>query len=114
MHADAHNVIARRRKRLRRSEQTMQELENLGPIVLNLNNQKLTFDNGQWIADPALQMTEGGSQTEVKDLRREKRKLRKEVEKYMRKAEEMKTLKEKMNLLDFKYQLLLEMASLSL
>ncbi|XP_073389505.1 uncharacterized protein [Physcomitrium patens] len=85
---------------------------DLGPIHLNLDNYRLTFEDCSWTPEyDAPEMPEGvGSvEEEICKLRREKRRMKKDLDKFMAQAKEMKDLKEKWNLLDFKYQLLLDM-----
>ncbi|KAH9573062.1 hypothetical protein CY35_02G186900, partial [Sphagnum magellanicum] len=101
------------KKRLPRSEAAMVVASDLGPISLQLNNHRLTFDDCEWTPEFDTQEVTTGEEgclgQEVAQLRKDKRRMKKDLDKFAMQAQEMKELKERWNLLDFKYQLLLDM-----
>ncbi|KAL2623384.1 hypothetical protein R1flu_003589 [Riccia fluitans] len=65
-----------RKKRLPRSEAAMAEAADLGPIHLQLDGHRLTFQSGEWQPEyEELPEGEGAVEAELLELRREKRKM---------------------------------------
>ncbi|KAL3693343.1 hypothetical protein R1sor_006994 [Riccia sorocarpa] len=69
-------VSGDRKKRLPRSEAAMAEAADLGPIQLQIDGHRLTFDGSEWHPEYE-QLLEGEEvvEAELLELRREKRKM---------------------------------------
>ncbi|GAQ85608.1 hypothetical protein KFL_002440150 [Klebsormidium nitens] len=94
-----------------RSEAAKAEAAALGPVVLELEGNRLTFEDGAWRSDyygPIPKSAEG-IERELLELRVQVKKQAAELETYAAQAERLREARERWNLLDFKYQLLMDM-----